>query len=183
MADQRLIPAGIRDVSTLAMNSLIDRLGYVPLDQLLIYLVDNVTASALPHLAEQFSVTGYDGWALAQGETDRRNIIKRAIALHRRKGTLWAVRTAIESLGFAADVTEWFDYGGAPYCFRVAIAIPDGAATPANYLASIPGIIDEYKSFRSTCDAVSITVSQPAGGVYVASASVVGGIIITQPHP
>lgn len=183
MADQRLLPSSIRDASTDAMAVLIDRTGTVDITPLLVYLIDNVAASALPHLAEQFSVTGYDGWALANGETDRRELIKQAIELHRHKGTGWAVKQAIAALGFAGEISEWFEYGGDPYRFRVSVIIPDGLPAPDNYLNSLPGIVDEYKSVRSHCDKITVSFAQPAGGVYIASASVVGMIITTQPHP
>lgn len=102
MADERLIPPGIRDASTLALNSLIDRMGTVDLTPMLVYLVDNVVASALPHLLEQFHVAGTEGGTLAENATNRRSLIKRAIALHRIKGTPAGLKQAISDAGFGA---------------------------------------------------------------------------------
>lgn len=174
MADQRLIPAGIRDVSTLAMNALIDRLGHVPLDQLLIYLIDNVTESALPHLAEQFSATGYDGWALAQGETDRRELITRAIELHRRKGTPWAVKTALKTAGINARLIEWFMQTppGPPHTCIAEIGIADRGLT-TDLMRLIDGLIHEYKPVR-----VHMTVRAAA----VTEATIYRGVCLTISH-
>lgn len=104
MADARLIPPGIRDASTLALNELIDRMGTVDLTPLLVYIIDDVTASALPHMLEQFHVAGLEGGRLAENDTNRRALLKRAIALHRLKGTPAGLKQAIAESGFG-DVT------------------------------------------------------------------------------
>ncbi|MDK9716751.1 MAG: phage tail protein [Trichlorobacter sp.] len=99
-ADTRLIPDAIRDVSTLALNELIDRMGTLDLTPLLVYLVDNVADSALLHLVEQFHVAGIEGGALAENATNRRTLIKNAIAIHRLKGTPAGIKRAIRDAGF-----------------------------------------------------------------------------------
>lgn len=126
MADERLIPAGIRDANTLALNDLIDRMGTVDLTPLLVYIIDDVTASALPHLLEQFHVAGLEGGRLAENDTNRRALLKRAIALHRLKGTPAGLKMALASLGFGAeddadgtvvvgDHYVFTEYNGEPY--------------------------------------------------------------------
>ena len=65
-----------------------------------IYLISQVNADALYFLAEQFDVLGYKGWFLANTEEQRRELIRRAIELHRYKGTPWSVKEAIKQLGF-----------------------------------------------------------------------------------
>lgn len=78
-----------------------ETLAEIDLTKLLIYIVDTADASLLPYFAEQFDVLGYRGFRLAQTEADQREIIKRAIELHRYKGTEWAVKEALKSIGFA----------------------------------------------------------------------------------
>jgi P2-related tail formation protein len=172
MADERLISPGIRDESMLAFNELIDRLGDIPLDQLLVNLVDNVTASALPHLAEQFHVTGLEGWALCATEADRRLLVKRALQLHRHKGTPWAVKEALASVGFGgATVAErlpqtWFDgavyadgsvlYGsGANWAkFRILLDLGENRGITQAESALIVAVVAEWKNERSHLDRV-----------------------------
>jgi|GEM_PF-5575042 len=96
MADQRLIPPGIRDQNIEALNELIDRLGNLDLTSLLIYIIDHVHESALPHLAWQFHI---EGWELAKTVEDKRNLIKRAIELHKYKGTLYGIKIACALAG------------------------------------------------------------------------------------
>lgn len=71
----------------------------IDLSVLLVYIIDKTPLTTLPFLAEQFSLTG-DGWELAESETQKRDLLKRAIELHRYKGTPWAVREIIRLYGF-----------------------------------------------------------------------------------
>jgi len=105
-ADKRLIPDSIRDTSTLAFNELIDRMGTLDLAPLLVYLIDDVTESALLHLVEQFHVVGIEGGALAENATNRRTLIKNAIPIHRLKGTPAGVKGAIRAAGFGEVIIK-----------------------------------------------------------------------------
>lgn len=67
---------------------------------LLVYLIDLTEKSALSWLATQFSLTGDNGWDLAESETAKRELLKSAIELFRYKGTPWSIRQVIRNLGF-----------------------------------------------------------------------------------
>jgi P2-related tail formation protein len=102
-----LIPLSIKDERTPGFEACITRMGSLDITPLLIYLVDQVNATALPHLAEQFNIYGRSSWRLAVTDLDKRNLIKKAIELHRRAGTPWAIKQAILALGFSeVDLIE-----------------------------------------------------------------------------
>ena len=98
-------------------------------DRLNIYDFDNVEATALPHLAEQFNVTGFRGWLLAKDEATKRALLKRAIELHRYQGTPWAVRTALETLDYTDVVIVENPEIGAGNRYYDGIYYYDGAET------------------------------------------------------
>lgn len=100
MADDRLIPGSVNDPSAQAYNEMAERLGTLDITCLLVYLVDLVDASVLPHLIEQFHVAGIEGGALAESDADRRELIKQSIAMHKRKGTPGSIKRAIRAAGF-----------------------------------------------------------------------------------
>jgi len=158
MADIRLIPESIRDASTLAFNELIDRMGRLDISPLLVYLIDSVEPTALPHLAEQFHIMGYEGWRLSTSDFERRAIIKKAIDKHRSKGTRYAIQTALDSLGITCIIREWFDYGGAPYHFRITLNV-NNSEISAETLALFDAYIQEYKNVRSVLDNVEINLA------------------------
>lgn len=100
MADGlRLPPVLASDERFRLLGELAGRVSDIDRLPVLVYLVDQVNASALPQLAEQFSLVG-DGWELAESDEARRALIKSAIELHRFKGTPWAVREVFRRLGF-----------------------------------------------------------------------------------
>lgn len=176
MADERLIPAGIRDDSNLAFNELIDRMGTVDLTPLLIYLVDEVEAAALPHLAEQFDVTGYKGWIQATSEGERRALIKSAIAKHYYKGTPYAIKKVLSDISIDASVVEWWQYGADPYHFKVAVELYAQSADAAK-IDMIDKLIQEYKNVRSKLDTIEINYTLDSK-VPVAGLSINSGEII-----
>ncbi|SMX27294.1 Phage tail protein (Tail_P2_I) [Pelagimonas phthalicica] len=70
----------------------------------------------LPYLAWAFSV---EVWDASWSEQQRRQVVIDAIKIHRRKGTVGAVRKALAGIGFRTDLTEWFETGGEPHTFRI----------------------------------------------------------------
>lgn len=127
------------------------------LEVLLIYAVDRVDAKALPILAEQFDVLGYKGWRLANTEADRRALIKRAIELHRYKGTLWAVKEALKSIGFSDVAIEEHVNG---HWARFALTIDNEAVVvTATGFDDIKAMVEEYKNVRSYLDSVNMKLT------------------------
>lgn len=105
--DNLLQPPLQGDARMEALARLIARLSALPADVPLVNLFDLVDASALASLGEQFHVMGVEGWNLASTEAARRALLKKAIELHRHKGTPWAVEEALRATGFAgAEVRE-----------------------------------------------------------------------------
>jgi len=49
----------------------------------------------------------------------KRELIRNSGAWHRRKGTKWAVEQVVSIVFPTAVVTEWFEYGGEPFHFRL----------------------------------------------------------------
>jgi phage tail P2-like protein len=117
------------------------------IDRLLIYIIDTVDESALPYLAEQFDVLGFKGYGLAKNDLERREVIKRAIELHRYKGTLWAVKEALKNIGYGDAVfTEHVDGHWAK--FRVTVDLGNNPVS-VTQIADLVRMINEYKNVRS----------------------------------
>lgn len=132
------------------------RFSDLELDKLLVYLIDTVDNDAIPYLAEQFDVLGYKGFRLANTEADQREIIKRSIELHRYKGTLWAVREALTSIGFGdAVIVEHVEGHWAK--FRVTIELGDRALNVLE-IDELVKMISEYKNTRSHLADLSYTL-------------------------
>ncbi|SUT91534.1 phage tail protein I [Actinobacillus lignieresii] len=67
---------------------------------------DTCPAPLLPYLAWTFSV---DGWEENWDESKKRNEIKQSFYVHKKKGTVSAVRRIVESMGYDFSIIEWFN--------------------------------------------------------------------------
>lgn len=100
----------------------------------------------LPWLGWALSV---DVWNENWAESIRRNVIKASISIHRHKGTLGALKRALEAFEFDnVKIEEWFDYGGNPYTFRVFIEIVT-EGFDINDLTEVQAVINQTKNVRS----------------------------------
>jgi len=141
------------------------RFSELELDRLLVYIIDTVDSEAIPYLAKQFDVLGYKGFRLASNEAEQREIIKRSIELHRFKGTLWAVREALKSIGFGEAIIEEHVEGHWAK-FRVTIEL---GGRPLNVLEieDLVKMIYEYKNERSHLADLSYTISFEDGIILI----------------
>lgn len=177
MADQ-LPPALAGDERFAILCELLqEEFDSLDLSPMLVYLVDVVPPQVLPHLAEQFHVMGLEGWRYARDDQEQRGLIKRAIELHRYKGTPWAIEQVLVTLNLSGRVSEWYEYGGTPYRFRVDIELTDRGIDETIYDALVD-LIREYKNKRSRLDALTVALTNRSP-VPVIAAALIGGEITT----
>ena len=131
----------------------------IPLEKLLVYDIDNITADALEVLAAQFDVLGYKGLRMAITEQDKRNLIKKAIELHKYKGTKWALKEAMRSIGFdnteittgvAGPIPIWANFKVT--LDNVQVGITDDS------IANLHRMIEEYKSQRDNLVEIEMVI-------------------------
>lgn len=122
--------------------------------------IDSLSGEVLDLLAWQFHM---EGWELAETEEEKRALIKKAIALHRYKGTPWAVINALKACGYESYMKEWFEYDGQPYLFKVYVRRP--IQDNQTYQKLINAVY-EYKNARSWLDSIG-THHEHHGKLYV----------------
>lgn len=119
--------------------------------------LESLDERLLALMAWQYHVDDYD---MARSLEARLDMVRTAIALHRKKGTSWAVRRAIDAAfqQISTTVQEWFEYGGEPYHFRVNIDVyGDGIMQDA--VARAGRLIESNKSKRSLCDGITLALT------------------------
>lgn len=154
-----LIP--IKDQSSIAFNELFNRLGTLDLTPILIYLIDNVKIDALPHLADQFHITGNEGWIFSKTEEEKRALIKNAIQIHKYKGTKFSLEKVLEALNLNGRIAEWFDYGGNPYHFKVILDLFNRGFDETTE-QQLFDLINETKNVRSTMETLEVNLANSA---------------------
>lgn len=109
-------------------------------------------------LAWQLHVEGYEA---AVDVAAKRQLIAGSLLLHRRRGTPWAVRTALETtLRLPTGIRQWWEYDGKPYFFRVRLDVSE-ASMNADGLSDAVRIIFDYKNVRSWLDCLETVTTRP----------------------
>ena len=114
--------------------------------------IDELNEEVLDLLAYQFHIEGYD---LATTIEEKRNLIKKAVELHRYKGTKYALLEVLKALNLEGDVKEWYEYGGQPYRFKVDINLKYQGLLPNAY-DKLLNLINEYKNLRSHLEVLNV---------------------------
>lgn len=80
--------------------------------------LDELKSDVLDHLAWQYHV---DNYSANFSEEIKRKMIRESIYLHRIKGTPAAVLLALKAFSDNPKISEWFDYEGREYFFKVIL--------------------------------------------------------------
>lgn len=121
--------------------------------------------SLLPYLAAEESV---DRWSATWPEEVKRAAIVGSWAAHRRKGTPAAMDDAVTGLGPGWLWSEWFEYGGQPYRFRLTYAVGVSGLSFST-LVSARDRVNAVKNVRSIMELRAETAAEVTAFVGVFS--------------
>ena len=129
-----------------------------------VHSVDNCPAPLLPWLAIQRSV---DRWDPQWSETVKRKVVKDAFEVHKRKGTLGALRRVVEPFADILDITEWHQLEpmGEPGTFTMSLALFDSGLSETA-IAELERMINDTKPVSRHLVSLNITYS-PSGTYYI----------------
>ncbi len=149
----------INDINLRTLDEILEeRFKRLAIDVVNIYDIDKVPASVLPHYAEQYHITGYEGWIYADTEEKKRTLIKNSILFHRYRGTKYSIIEALKALGYPSKVFEWFEYDGNPYYFKVNLQL-DNLGINQDVRTLIIDLINSYKNVRSHLEGLDASLS------------------------
>jgi len=100
--------------------------------------IDRLDEAVLDILAHDLKIDWYDyDYPLKT----KREIIKGSVLAHKRLGTVYAVKSVLNSLYPDSALEEWFSYGGTPGCFRLNINVSNSAKDGAVVVYSAEEIL------------------------------------------
>lgn len=116
--------------------------------------IDNITdENIVDYLAIEEHTDYYD---TTLSLDKKKNIVKNSAKIHRKRGTKQAVEDlATEVFGFAL-VSEWFEYGGQPYNFKVDI---NYTALSSDNILKFIELIDSVKNARSILENIAVKIN------------------------
>jgi len=155
----------INDITTKIFDEICEeQFAKLKLDVMNITNIDTIGEDVLPHLAEQYHITGKEGWIFCETMAEKRTFIKNAIKLHATRGTKYAILKALKILNIDAKLTEWFEYNGRPFYFQVLISITDNYTEELEQ--QIIDLINENKNVRSWLEALQIFLERDMNVVF-----------------
>ncbi|MCT8472077.1 phage tail protein I [Chromohalobacter canadensis] len=118
---------------------------------------DDCPARLLPYLAWAFSV---DRWDPEWSESAKRDVIKSSFYIHRRKGTISALRRVVEQLGYLLEIVEWWqtDPPGPRGTFDLRIGVLDTGITEEMF-TELERLIADAKPLTRHITGLDITLS------------------------
>jgi phage tail P2-like protein len=170
MSDRYLLPPNATP-QEVAVAGTVARISDVPVPLRGLYRPASCPEVLLPWLAWSFSL---DQWDTSWTEAQKRASIENSVFVHRHKGTIGAVRSALAALGIGARVQEWFNQtpAGAPYTYRLLLDVDQVGISQENVLR-VDDVVEATKNLRSHLDKIVMTISS-AAPVTVAAACGVG---------
>lgn len=118
-----------------------DAIGAIPVPLRDLWNADTCPLELLPWLAWQLSI---DAWKSYWPESIKRERVRQALAIQRRKGTVESVRSVVQSFGGSVELREWFQTSprGVPGTFELWLTAPD-QGTPEATAAFVDDVIAE----------------------------------------
>lgn len=127
----------------------------------------------LDHLLFKHHVTETEGASLAATKEEKINLILNSDYMHEIKGTGEAIEHVLRLLNIRGKVSEWFEYGGDPYYFRLDLVEIENRGFGQRELTLLIQLINIYKNRRSWLDTIKVYLTTRTR-VYHACSTTVG---------
>lgn len=133
----------------------------------------------LPSLAAERSV---DRWDENWPEATKRKVIANAPFVHRHKGTIGALRRAVEPLGYLIRVLYWYQEtpNATPGTFKLDVGVLDTGITELMY-AELERLIDDAKPLTRHLTGLAISM-ETRGPLYLGVACHLGEELTVYPY-
>lgn len=140
---------------------------------------DRCPARLLPYLAWAFSV---DRWDPAWSEAAKRNVIRSSFYVHRKKGTISALRRVVEPLGYLLEIEEWWQTQpkGPRGTFTLRIGMLDTGITEPIY-QELTRLIEDAKPLTRHITGLDVS-GETRGPLYLGCALYDGETTIVYPY-
>lgn len=131
-----------------AIEATTERATSLPVPLRKLWNPDTCPADLLPWLAWALSL---DSWKSYWPEAVKRQRIKQAVEIQRKKGTAYSVRTVVASFGGSLTLKEWWqqDPPATPHTFDILLTVGGGVPATAEYQQDIIDEVTRTKPVRS----------------------------------
>ncbi len=172
----RLLPAGSSPLEVAAAEACA-HLQQLPVPLRTLWNPQTCPVALLPYLAWAWSV---DRWDQTWPEETKRAVVASAQFVHRRKGTIAAIRRVVEPLGYLIRITEWWQNNAAPGTFRLDIGVLETGITEEMY-NELERLISDAKPVSRLLTGLTINLDS-SGELWAAAACYSGDELTVYPY-
>ena len=173
-----LLPSNATPLERAASEALAD-IQKVPVPLRTLWNPHTCPAKLLPYLAWAFSV---DRWDTTWSEEAKREVIATSFYVHKKKGTISALRRVVEPLGYLLKVTEWWQTEplGTPGTFALKIGVLNTGITDAMY-QELERLIDDAKPVSRHITGLDLA-GESTGQFFVGMVTYDGDVTAVMPY-
>ncbi|WP_455819682.1 phage tail protein I [Pseudomonas cerasi] len=172
----RLLPVGSSALEVAAAEACAS-LQQLPVPLRTLWSPQTCPVALLPYLAWAWSV---DRWDQTWPEETKRAVVAASQFVHRRKGTIAAIRRVVEPLGYLIRITEWWKNNAAPGTFRLDIGVLETGITEEMY-NELERLIGDAKPVSRHLTGLVINLDS-SGKLWSAAASYSGDELTVYPY-
>ena len=112
-------------------------------------VLDKLSDTELDHIAYELNIDWYDSNA---DKKQKIETIKLSTSIFEKRGTKWTVENALKVIFNSGEVTEWFEYGGKPFTFKIDLM----SQVTKDNLKKFYDIVDLVKNTRSSIEVLNV---------------------------
>lgn len=140
--------------------------------------VDNLPEVLVDFLAYEKHVDFYEDLTLQE----KRNVVQEALEIHRKKGTKYALLRIFDLLNLRGKITEWFEYDGEAYHFKIDILEVSEKGISDELLLLLDRLVNTYKNNRSWLEVLTVYLTSINKNIEVGCALQNGEEITVYPY-
>ena len=143
------------------------RVESIPLPITSMIVAETCPQIVIPWLAWAASVDKWDStWSIEQ----KRSAVAASLGVHKKKGTIGAVKSALSAIGYSVQVQEWFNQSppGLAYTVRMIVNVDQHGIDQAG-MAFVISVVNSAKNLRTH-------ISEVVPAINTQSYLVIGGI-------
>ena len=172
---ESLLPKNLQDKSFLALEECVKTSLDIDIKKIMTSIVDYLPENILSVLAEQFSIKD-EGYSDCVNRDEKIALIKNAVSLHKRKGSIGAIADILQLYSGEAEYIPWYKYNGISHHFMIDKFYYDTGVDILSDYRKIKTNLENTKQLRAKLDGINFYTGIKKDN-YISSAIIAGEIL------
>ena len=153
-----LLPKNLQDISFLALEECAKKAFDIDKKEFMTILIEYLSDEILRELSEQFHIKK-EGWNDCKNRDEQIALLKNAVNLHKKKGTIGAIENILQLNSEIAEYTPWYKYNGIPHHFIIDKYYYDTGIDILSDYEKLKTRLDNSKQLRAKLDGINFYIA------------------------